>query len=400
MISISRQLLLIVKSFVSKRVVAAKLNNVLKMNEWVVVDPSSPLDTQCEQILDLNYEELVENDSIIADVNSKLNKLKELHNQSILQCIHEIHEILRKEKSSVDSLVQYVYQIPIVNKEAKLSDNISFNSLLLSLNENTLTHEEIEDEVYCVIENHLSNSTWPISLMLYHVSGMFNAHLRTLIMNETNESDFIAKIKSDLNRIATIFTTSLKMSIPALEDSRLFRMVCIILYDIILSKFYTTLMVVFTNINKKGDDEFLSVCSTQGSKVNRTTFEMSEIGWKVVNDDKLFKDKILPQLQLFAEEHSLRRKYQSLNGLVQSIIDSITIKAQESSRSVKVGADEMMPLLCYSIMASKTRKPFSHLAYLQAFSDESYLMGKYGYLLVSIETALMVILKLNKNSES
>ncbi|KFM64261.1 hypothetical protein X975_23765, partial [Stegodyphus mimosarum] len=100
----------------------------------------------------------------------------------------------------------------------------------------------------------------------------------------------------------------------------------------------------------------------------------------------MYRDAIL-LLQTLPKYCSLVEKLRILVQISQSICRIDSVKGS----SEKLGADELIPLLCYVIVQSRLPQLFSECHAIEQLYDMKYMFGEEGYALSSFLTALKYI---------
>lgn len=222
-------------------------------------------------------------------------------------------------------------------------------------------------------------------------------------------------LKLDIDQYSDLLAVGIQLSFDSLSSQsggeRLGDMSRTAVKEVISAHVYPALIALFRSMNDKKDSLWMSHCSKLRQVMTAELIDLSKDFWDVVTAPNALSS-FVSVCELFINADSVRMKYEYLNQMSVSAqtIASTGLKKIAASAGkpfdpskpgdhmrFAVGADDFVPLFAYMLLQANIPDIFAQFAFLSVFTDENALIGRYGYLLASLQTGMMIIMGLDAN---
>lgn len=339
-----------------------------------------------------------------------------------------------------------VYYLPHVNRESKLLDRQIMNDIASELEKSLTPQVELHERlIQHLVDRLSSNHDFPnpigselfntISQIKRYISDHANP-MRGLpeigpdgretfatsppgFKNGPPIDDFVNlgvqsyfdKLKVDIDQYSDLLTVGMQLSFDPTTShtgtagEKLGELIRTTVREVIMAHLYSPLMSLFRSMNDTKDGEWADHCNKLKEVMTPNLIGLSTEFWDVVTAPGALAD-FFPICESFINADTVRMKYDYLNRMstaTQTIasnglkrIAAAAGKPFDPSKHgdnlrFAVGADDFVPLFAYMLLQANIPDVHAQFAYLSVFTDENAMIGKYGYLLASLQTGMMVI---------
>jgi len=350
-----------------------------------------------------------------------------------------------------DIFTNATYYLPHMDRECKSVDRKVLSELTADLERTTVPQAEIYERLISHLNERLMTSQDapnPLGIELNNAvqSGKkFITEHATMIMEhptELSQTDFKANsssnggntqqqtqqhqhadddfvimgqqkyfdtLKADIDQYADLLTVGIQLSFESVVTQsggeKLGDLSRIGVKELVVAHLYPALMNLFRSMNDRKDAAWTSHCRQLKQVANATLMGLSDDFWQVVTAPNALND-FFPICEHFINADSVRMKYEYLQQMsvcTQTIASTglkrIAAQAGKPFDPSKhgdnlrfaVGADDFVPLFAYMLLQSNIPDIHAQFAFLNVFTEESALIGRYGYLLASLQTGMMVV---------
>lgn len=255
---------------------------------------------------------------------------------------------------------------------------------------------------------------------LASLSSSSSSHPPPAQSSAQNSDDFVNmgvpmyfdKLKADIEQYSDLITVGIQMSFdPAAvyhtgaAGEKMGELVRTTIREVVSAHIYAPLISIFRTMNDKKDAEWVDHCAKLKDVMSAQLIGLSDEFWAVVTAPNAL-DEFLPICESFINSDTVRAKYDCLHRMsvcTQTIasngLKKIAAAAGKPFDPTKpgdnmrfaVGADDFVPLFAYMVLQANLPDIHAQFAFLSVFTDENALIGRYGYYLASLQTAMMVI---------
>ncbi|KAK3610358.1 hypothetical protein CHS0354_008632 [Potamilus streckersoni] len=106
-----------------------------------------------------------------------------------------------------------------------------------------------------------------------------------------------------------------------------------------------------------------------------------------------YEDAVM-ELRNIADCHTMLSKLECLVKTSRLVCQCVQEFYKDTKQSPEIGADDLLPVLCYIVCRSQLPQIVSECHAIENFVHEGYLLGEEGYCLTSIQTATSFLVKL------
>lgn len=342
-----------------------------------------------------------------------------------------------------DMLSSAVYYLPHVNRECKLLDRQMMNDIASELEKSLTPHIELHERLLQHFVDRLSSNADFVNPIGSELSNTISSLKRYIaehanrmrglpeigpdhtilsppaIKNGPPIDDFVNlgvqtyfdKLKVDIEQYSDLLTIGIQLSFdPTVLHSgtageKLGELVRTTIREVTMAHLYSSVMSIFRSMNDDKDGTWVDHCTKLKEVITPNLIGLSTEFWDVVTAPGALDD-FFPICEAFINADSVRVKYDCLNRMSTSTqtiasngLKKIAAAAGKPFDPTKpgdnmrfaVGADDFVPLFAYMLLQSNIPDVHAQFAYLSVFTDENAMIGRYGYLLASLQTGMMVI---------
>jgi hypothetical protein len=323
-----------------------------------------------------------------------------------------------------------IYYLPHVNRDCKAVDRKVFAEVATELEKTLVPQSELYERILSHLNDRVAtvlDSPNPIGLELAKAisSGkQFLAENLAKIREPTQlqgvpssnpANDFVVMgnqnyfdmLKSDMEQYAQLLTVGIQLSFDTGSQAgdRLGDLCKNAILEIILAHLYPSLITLFRSLNDVKDEKLTKHCDQLKEVTTAELAGLSPDFWQVVTAPNALAD-FFPLAEHFINADSVRLKYDHLDQMSKCAykiastgLKKIAAQAGKPYDPTKpgdalrfaVGADDFVPLFAYMLLQANIPDLHAQFAFLTIFTEETALIGKWGYLLASLQTGMMVV---------
>lgn len=222
-------------------------------------------------------------------------------------------------------------------------------------------------------------------------------------------TDKLHTLRADIAFVSNLIAMGFKLTFPAFAMSeRLVGYVRRVCKDIIVSRLYPTLFAMCaTRATSDTQQHRIDAAFLLQLPVTAETLGLRPVFFQALQAPGALQTYDMLSSQ-FCESASLRRKFQLMEGMFTALCDVVVSfwkKADAASSSSSsssssthhedmkyvIGADDLLPILVYALIRATPDDLHAHLACMTELSEDHELLGKAGYVVASLQTALHVV---------
>jgi hypothetical protein len=301
-----------------------------------------------------------------------------------------------------------VFYVPIIDEVNKAFDTQFIDQILT--NDEAISDVELEEKVFEYFDQVFMQMQDPITVAVRNTSKLLEGRLREkmiragkVLSSPTNNSNLklsqsidstpssvIDSLKEDLAQLLEIFKASFQLSFPNLSarSTRVLSVIKYVLGDIFAANLHALLLEYYKSVNGEKDSIASLKCSEFKKQASFDKIGINKKFWDALKDQSAIND-ISKFGALFVKTNSIIKKLRFLDQMATQLCQHA---ASRHKKQESIGADDFLPLVTYIMIQANIPFIYSELEFIADFIPETHLLGKNGYLLVSVQAAMHHIL--------